>query len=84
MRTSPHSRHPLSRRGTAIWTFILGILTVIALGYDLRSEFHWRDESAIISQSYFFDLLIEGALDDPAWVSLPAIDLPPCRSISSA
>ena len=45
--------------------------------YDLRSEFHWRDESAFISQSYFFDLLLEGALDDPAWVSIPAIDLPP-------
>jgi 4-amino-4-deoxy-L-arabinose transferase-like glycosyltransferase len=50
---------------------------LVVFGYDLRSSFHWRDESAYISQAYFFDLLLGGALDDPAWVSIPALDLPP-------
>ena len=47
------------------------------MGYDLRSDPHWLDESAYISQSYFFDLFLEGARDDPAWISIPALDLPP-------
>jgi 4-amino-4-deoxy-L-arabinose transferase-like glycosyltransferase len=56
---------------------ILGVLSLGALGYDLPSEVHWNDESAFIAQSYFFDLVLEGARDDPAWISYPAIDLPP-------
>jgi 4-amino-4-deoxy-L-arabinose transferase-like glycosyltransferase len=28
-------------------------------------------------QSFYFDLLLEGASDDPSWLSIPAIDLPP-------
>jgi hypothetical protein len=66
-----------SSRRLTIGGLILGVLAFAALGYDLRSEAHWNDESAFISQSYFFDLLREGARDDPAWISYPAIDLPP-------
>ena len=40
-----------SWHGPAIWMLVLGILSLVALGYDLRSEPHWIDESAFISQS---------------------------------
>ena len=66
-----------SNRRAAIWALILGLLAYVVFGYDLRSELHSVDESAFISQSYFLDLYLKGETNDPAWLSDPAIDLPP-------
>ncbi len=66
-----------ARGGRVLGTLLLGVLTLVVLGSDLRSVPYWRDESAYISQSYFFDLFLQGARDDPAWISMPALDLPP-------
>ena len=66
-----------SNRRAATWALILGLLAYVVFGYDLRSELHSVDESAFISQSYFLDLYLKGETNDPAWLSDPAIDLPP-------
>lgn len=37
----------------------------------------FADEYAYLTQSYFTDLLLDGKLNDPAWLEYPAYDLPP-------
>lgn len=45
--------------------------------WKIDREPHFIDESAYISQTYFFTLLSEGKIDDSAWIEYPAVDLPP-------
>lgn len=45
--------------------------------WKIDREPHFIDESAYISQTYFFTLLSEGKINDPAWIEYPAVDLPP-------
>src|SRR5262245_55915664 len=66
-----------SRCGLIGWLFLVGAVSLIVLGYDLRSEPHWPDESAYISQSFFLDLLLGGQHNDPTWLSFAALDLAP-------
>jgi hypothetical protein len=66
-----------SPRRRAYWFCALW-LVVAAFGvflHDLSREPLFMDESAYVSQSYFFDLLARP--DDPRWLEYPAYDLPP-------
>jgi 4-amino-4-deoxy-L-arabinose transferase-like glycosyltransferase len=58
----------------------LGLVVLAALailGYNLRSEPSFADESAYYTQAYFADLLLRGDRHNPAWLEYPAYDLPP-------
>ena len=59
------------------WAIAVGLAALLAFGKDLAIEPHFADESAYLSQAYFFDLLIDGDGDDPRWLEYPAFDLPP-------
>jgi hypothetical protein len=63
------------------WTWWCGLAVGLAaiawFGTGLASEPHFVDESAMYSQSYFADLLVEGRRDDPAWLELPGYDSSP-------
>jgi 4-amino-4-deoxy-L-arabinose transferase-like glycosyltransferase len=50
-------------------------LSLSVFFHDLSREPLFMDESAYVSQSYFFDLLARP--DDPLWLEYPAFDLPP-------
>ncbi len=56
---------------------LVALLAVAYFGYDLGSEPVFVDESVDIAQSYFFDLAVDGRLDDWAWVEYHAYDQPP-------
>lgn len=53
------------------------LAALVVLGHDLPSETHYMDESAFISQSFYFDLFVGGDVDDPRWIEFPALDHPP-------
>ena len=47
----------------------------------LADEPHFVDESAMISQSYFADLLLRGDRDNPAWLEYPGLRLVPAAQV---
>lgn len=47
------------------------------LGHDLAAERHFVDESAYVSQAFYFDLYVGGRWDHPAWLDYAGFDLPP-------
>lgn len=55
----------------------VAVVAVVSFGFRLADEPHFVDESAMISQSYFADLLIDGDRDDPAWLEFPGYDSSP-------
>ena len=55
----------------------VAIVTVVFFGTGVADEPHFVDESAMYSQSYFADLLVRGARDDPAWLEFPGWDSSP-------
>ncbi len=55
----------------------VAVAAVVWFGVDLAGEPHFMDESAMDSQSYFADLLVEGRRDDPAWLEYPGYDSSP-------
>jgi Dolichyl-phosphate-mannose-protein mannosyltransferase len=59
------------------WGLGVAVAAVIWFGTDLAAEPHFVDESAMYSQSYFADLLVEGRRDDPAWLEYPGYDSSP-------
>ncbi len=66
----------LGRRRAALAVGVVA-LAALAFGWDLASEPLFPDETAYVSQSYFYDLLRDGRTDDWAWVEYHAYDLPP-------
>jgi 4-amino-4-deoxy-L-arabinose transferase-like glycosyltransferase len=68
-----------TEQGWISWglAILVGLVAVGVFGIDLRSEPHFVDESAFLSQSYFADLFIDGRHDVLEWLTYPAIDLPP-------
>ncbi len=56
---------------------LLSLACLVLLGWRLPEEPIFVDEAAFISQSYFWDLLISGRVNDPLWLEYPAYDLPP-------
>ena len=75
-QTLPANSPRLPVRG---WGESLVILTLclVSFGWDLRSEPHFVDESAYISQSFYADLYASGRWDHPAWLDYAGYDLPP-------
>jgi 4-amino-4-deoxy-L-arabinose transferase-like glycosyltransferase len=55
----------------------VGVLAFAYLAHGRGTETYFIDESYYLTQGYYADLLIEGQRDDPAWLSLAAIDHPP-------
>ncbi len=55
----------------------MAVAAAVWFGIDLAGEPHFMDESAMDSQSYFADLLVEGRRDDPAWLEYPGFDSSP-------
>ena len=74
---APPSLRSSSARST--WWCGLGVAVaaVVWFGVGLADEPHFVDESAMYSQSYFADLLVEGRRDDPAWLEYPGYDSSP-------
>ena len=66
-----------SARATWAWAAVVGVLAFAYLAWGRRSERYFLDESYYLTQGLYADLLIEGRRDDPAWLSLAAIDHPP-------
>jgi len=69
---------PSQEQPRRAFRFCVAGLIVLALAvflHDLSREPLFMDESAYVSQSYFFDLLARP--DDPRWLEYPAFDLPP-------
>ena len=66
-------------RGWPAWVCCaaVGCAALGAFEFDLAAEPHFADESAFISQAYFYDLWREGATNDTAWLEYMALDLPP-------
>jgi hypothetical protein len=61
----------------AALTLVVAILAFLVLQRErLRAPYH-PDESAYISQSYYFDLFISGDRDHIAWLDYAAFDIPP-------
>lgn len=56
---------------------MVAVVAVGWFGYRLRDEPAFVDESAYVAQGYFFDLAVNGQVDDWAWVEYHAYDLPP-------
>jgi hypothetical protein len=50
---------------------------LVFFGYDLADEPHFVDESAMYSQSYFADLLVNGDRDSSLWLEYPGFDSSP-------
>ena len=63
-------------RGLA-WALGVGLVSLALLAYDRRSEGFFLDESGYTVQGFYLDLFLAGRWNDPSWISLPAIDLPP-------
>jgi 4-amino-4-deoxy-L-arabinose transferase-like glycosyltransferase len=63
-------------RGVA-WALGVGLVSFALLAYDRRSERFFLDESGYTVQGFYLDLFLAGRWNDPSWISLPAIDLPP-------
>ena len=55
----------------------LFLLALTVFGWNLAAEPHFVDESAYISQAFYADLLIEGKVNDPSWLTYAGYDLPP-------
>ncbi len=72
---SPSRRRAGPRRAVA--AVAVGLVALLAFGFDLRGEPHFVDESAIVSKSYFLALELRGARHDAAWLEYPAFDHPP-------
>ncbi len=68
-----------NRRGWTAWGigFAVVVLAAAVFGFRLDDEPHFMDESAYLSQSYFFDMFASGLSNDPRWLEYPAYDLPP-------
>lgn len=68
-----------ARRGARDW-WIVGLLCAAGfgtLGWRIGVEPHFVDESAYISQAYYWRLLREGDRDSWLWLRYEALDLPP-------
>lgn len=72
-RNGTRSRAP-SRLAIAL---ALSVLAAASFGFRLSAEPLFPDETAYVSQAYFYDLLRQGRTDDWAWVEYHAYDLPP-------
>jgi 4-amino-4-deoxy-L-arabinose transferase-like glycosyltransferase len=60
------------------WALFIGLLGLAVFGLGVASEPHFADESAYISQSYYYDLFwVQGNRTDKSWLEYPAVDLPP-------
>jgi 4-amino-4-deoxy-L-arabinose transferase-like glycosyltransferase len=59
--------------GTAL---TLGCVSLAVYAWNIHDK-RFEDEYAYITQSYYADLFIRGAIDDPAWLELFAYDLQP-------
>lgn len=59
------------------WGLAVGLAGLVAFGIDTAAEPHFADESAYIAQSFYADLWLDGARDDPHWLEYGAFDLPP-------
>jgi hypothetical protein len=73
---------PAPPRPIARWASWWGALAVagiatLVLGSRLEDEPHFVDESAMYSQSYFADLLIDGDRDSSLWLEYPGFDSSP-------
>src|SRR5260370_3309467 len=70
-----------ARRGLWVssfgWAAGVCVLALVVFGLNLGSEARFVDESAYLSQSYFADLWLTGDLNNPGWLTYPAVDLPP-------
>jgi 4-amino-4-deoxy-L-arabinose transferase-like glycosyltransferase len=66
-----------SPRSIGWGALLVAVVALLSFGYRLAEEPFFVDESAMISQSYFADLLIEGDRDNRAWVELPGYDSSP-------
>lgn len=57
---------------------LVGLLALAVFGFGVASEAHFADESAYISQSYYYDLFwLRGDRSGRSWLEYPALDLPP-------
>ncbi|GIW87773.1 MAG: hypothetical protein KatS3mg108_2097 [Isosphaeraceae bacterium] len=86
MRSSPPTETPgTGLRQNATWKTgriwlggtIVAIVAIVSAASGLTSEPVFPDETAYVTQSYYFDLMIRGERDDWAWVEYHAYDLPP-------
>src|SRR3954465_6274172 len=68
-----------SSRAFATVALALGVAVaaVLAFAAGIADEPPFVDESAMISQSYFADLLLRGDRDNPAWLEYPGYDSSP-------
>src|SRR5262245_2945393 len=78
----PSARRDRGGTWTWTWTWAWGALVVaiaagLVFGIGLAEEPHFVDESAMISQSYFADLLLAGDRDNAAWLDYPGYDVGP-------
>ncbi len=55
---------------------VIALAAFLLFGYGLSDRF-FEDEYAYISQTYYWNLFIEGRWNDKAWTDAPAYDLPP-------
>jgi|GEM_PF-1580431 len=60
-----------------VWAVAVFVAGLAVFGSDLGGEPHFIDESAYISQSYYFDLLVSGDFDHQEWLEFAALDVPP-------
>ncbi len=61
----------------AVAVVLVGLAAAAWFAAGLAAEPAFVDEWAYISQSYYYDLIARGDLDDPTWLDYPAYDLPP-------
>ena len=60
------------------WALLIGLFALVAFGLGVAAEAHFADESAYITQSYYYDLFwLRGDRSDRQWLEYPALDLPP-------
>ena len=82
--TAARTNRPLDRRGGlafAVGAGLIAALAVAVFAIRLSSEPHFADESAYLSQTYYYDLWTQGRTNAVEWLTYPAYDLPPCPSI---
>jgi 4-amino-4-deoxy-L-arabinose transferase-like glycosyltransferase len=73
--TDPRAGRSWAR--SCAWACGIGLVAIAVFGMNLAGEPRFVDESAYLSQSYFADLLLSGDCNSPAWLTYPAVDLPP-------
>ena len=60
---------------TLPWALLIGLFALVVFGLGVAGEAHFADESAYITQSYYYDLFWRrGDRSDRQWLDYPALD----------